>query len=208
MIGLFWNVMLAVCWIFLTGNFEVLNYLFGFFIGYLVVALIHNLVPSLQGYPQRLPRFFAFLGYFIRELVKANIKVAIDIVTPPWHMKPGVISFTVSDLNDLEITVLANQAALEPFRTSTPEREKELLPYLQEPGPMLYDIDLEVGLAPEGKAETVIARTNSLRGALFEIEKTLDPIDAIFMYQVIELTGEVADMAERVGRRLELLLSH
>ena len=114
MIGLFWNVMLAVCWIFLTGNFEVLNYLFGFFIGYLVVALIHNLVPSLQGYPQRLPRFFAFLGYFIRELVKANIKVAIDIVTPPWHMKPGVISFTVSDLNDLEITVLANLISLTP----------------------------------------------------------------------------------------------
>lgn len=47
-----------------------------------------------------------------------------------------------------------------------------------------------------------------LRGALFKIEKTLDPIDAIFMYQVIELTGEIADMAERVGRRLELLLSH
>ncbi|WP_420326149.1 fumarylacetoacetase [Mameliella sp.] len=52
------------------------------------------------------------------------------------------------------------KAALEPFRTSTPERERELLPYLREPGPMLYDIQLEVGLAPEGKPETVIARTN------------------------------------------------
>lgn len=48
----------------------------------------------------------------------------------------------------------------------------------------------------------------SLRGSLFKIEKSLDPIDAMFMYQVIELTGEIADMAERVGRRLELLLSH
>ncbi|MEE8539730.1 MAG: DUF47 family protein, partial [Woeseiaceae bacterium] len=47
-----------------------------------------------------------------------------------------------------------------------------------------------------------------LRGSLFEIEDTLDPIPAIFLYQVIELTGEIADMAERVGRRLELLLSH
>jgi predicted phosphate transport protein (TIGR00153 family) len=47
-----------------------------------------------------------------------------------------------------------------------------------------------------------------LRGALFEIEKTLDPIDAVFLYDVISLTGEIADMAERVGRRLELLLSH
>ena len=48
----------------------------------------------------------------------------------------------------------------------------------------------------------------ALRGALFDIEKELDPIDAMFMYKVIELTGEIADMAERVGRRLELLLSH
>jgi len=48
----------------------------------------------------------------------------------------------------------------------------------------------------------------ALRTSLFEIEKTLDPIDAMFMYRVIELTGEIADMAERVGRRLELLLSH
>ena len=46
-----------------------------------------------------------------------------------------------------------------------------------------------------------------LRTAVFEIEKTLDPIDAMFLYEVIELTGEIADMAERVGRRLELLLS-
>jgi len=48
----------------------------------------------------------------------------------------------------------------------------------------------------------------ALRTSLFEIENTLDPIDAMFMYRVIELTGEIADMAERVGRRLELLLSH
>lgn len=46
-----------------------------------------------------------------------------------------------------------------------------------------------------------------LRSALFQIEKTLDPIDAVFLYEVISLTGEIADMAERVGRRLELLLS-
>lgn len=55
---------------------------------------------------------------------------------------------------------IVTRAALEPFRTSTPERERPLLPYLTEPGPMLYDIDLEVGLTPEGSSETIIARTN------------------------------------------------
>jgi fumarylacetoacetase len=52
------------------------------------------------------------------------------------------------------------RAALEPFRTPTPPREMPLLPHLQEPGPMLYDIALEVGLTPEGGTETVISRTN------------------------------------------------
>ena len=52
------------------------------------------------------------------------------------------------------------KAALEPFRVATPPREVPLLPHLQEPGPMLYDIALEVGLTPGGGAETVIARTN------------------------------------------------
>jgi len=48
----------------------------------------------------------------------------------------------------------------------------------------------------------------ALRAAVYAIEETLNPVDAVFLYKVIELTGEIADMAERVGRRLELLLSH
>lgn len=55
---------------------------------------------------------------------------------------------------------IVTAAALEPFRVSTPKREFELLPHLRDTGPMLYNIDLEVTLAPEGKAATTIARTN------------------------------------------------
>ena len=55
---------------------------------------------------------------------------------------------------------IVTKAALEPFRTATPPREKLLLPYLSEPGPMLYDIDLTAALAPHGKAPTTITRTN------------------------------------------------
>ncbi|WP_197716880.1 fumarylacetoacetase [Mesorhizobium sp. DCY119] len=55
---------------------------------------------------------------------------------------------------------IVTRAALEPFRTSTPKRERPLLAYLREPGPMIYEIELEVTLAPDGKSETVISRTN------------------------------------------------
>ena len=52
------------------------------------------------------------------------------------------------------------KAALEPFRCNTPDREVELLDHLKDCGPMLYDIDLEVLMAPEGGTPTTIAGTN------------------------------------------------
>ncbi|HEU0221814.1 MAG TPA: fumarylacetoacetase [Paracoccaceae bacterium] len=56
---------------------------------------------------------------------------------------------------------IVTAAALAPFRCAGPARERPLLPYLREPGPMLYDIALEVALRPEGaETETVISRTN------------------------------------------------
>lgn len=55
---------------------------------------------------------------------------------------------------------IVTTAALEPFRCDTPEREFELLDHLNDQGPMLFDIDLSVTLAPQGKATTTIARTN------------------------------------------------
>ncbi|GHH00698.1 fumarylacetoacetase [Pseudodonghicola xiamenensis] len=55
---------------------------------------------------------------------------------------------------------IVTKAALEPFRTDTPAREVELLPHLKDCGPMLYDIDLEVTLQPEGGTATTISRTN------------------------------------------------
>tara|TARA_R110002020_G_scaffold358559_12_gene571085 strand:+ start:34631 stop:35884 length:1254 start_codon:yes stop_codon:yes gene_type:complete len=55
---------------------------------------------------------------------------------------------------------IVTRAALEPFRTSTPAREKELLTYLHEPKPMLYDIDLSVTLQPAGGSPKTICETN------------------------------------------------
>jgi predicted phosphate transport protein (TIGR00153 family) len=47
-----------------------------------------------------------------------------------------------------------------------------------------------------------------LRGRLFEMEAGLPPVDVIFLYRVIELIGDIGDTAERIGRRLELLINH
>ncbi len=46
-----------------------------------------------------------------------------------------------------------------------------------------------------------------VRAALMKIEKNLPPIDVMFYYKVIEGIGEVADISERIGSRVELLLA-
>ncbi|WP_343565004.1 fumarylacetoacetase [Kiloniella sp. b19] len=51
-------------------------------------------------------------------------------------------------------------AALQPFAAEMPEREVDLLDHLRDCGPMLYDIELEVGLKPGSGPETIVTRTN------------------------------------------------
>lgn len=48
---------------------------------------------------------------------------------------------------------------------------------------------------------------SSIRHRMYEIEDQYKPIDMMFLYQVVGLIGEVGDMCERTGRRLELMLS-
>lgn len=50
--------------------------------------------------------------------------------------------------------------ALEPFRTSGPRPEKELLPYLQSTGDKTFDIELKVFLKPENGEENLLTTTN------------------------------------------------
>lgn len=46
-----------------------------------------------------------------------------------------------------------------------------------------------------------------LRHKLFRIEKELHPVDAMFHYRVLEEIGDLGDIAQRVGSRLQLLLA-
>ncbi|MCX7560265.1 fumarylacetoacetase [Sulfitobacter sp. F26204] len=77
----------------------------------------------------------------------------------PWEYQP-LGPFQAKAFATTISPWIVTKAALEPFRTPTPEREFELLPYLHEEGPSLYDIDLSVIIQPEGGAQEVISRTN------------------------------------------------
>jgi fumarylacetoacetase len=51
---------------------------------------------------------------------------------------------------------VVTKGALAPFRVATPERERPLLPYLDERDPLLYDTGPEVRLWPEGASRPML----------------------------------------------------
>ncbi len=46
-----------------------------------------------------------------------------------------------------------------------------------------------------------------IRARLFEIERELPPVDVMFLYRLIDWTGDIGDFSQRVGSRLQLLLA-
>lgn len=47
-----------------------------------------------------------------------------------------------------------------------------------------------------------------IRTKLFKQEKDLPPIDVMFLYKVLEWIGDLGDISQRVGSRLDLMLAH
>ena len=47
----------------------------------------------------------------------------------------------------------------------------------------------------------------SIRASLFKLETELAPVDVMFLYKVIDWVGDLADRAQAVGSRLQLLLA-
>lgn len=114
MIAFMWNLLLALIWVVLTGAFNGYNFLLGFVLGYVALSILQRHIPILNGYSRRLPNLIRFAGFFFVELVKANMKVAYDVMTPIWYMKPGVIALPLEAKTDLEITLVANLISLTP----------------------------------------------------------------------------------------------
>ncbi len=114
MTGAIWNLLLGLAWVVLSGDFTGLNLFIGLVFGYIALLLIEPQLEALKGYPARIPRIIRFIGFFLKELVQANLRVGFDILTPPWHMQPGVIAMPLKARTEMEITMVANLISLTP----------------------------------------------------------------------------------------------
>ncbi|PRY15591.1 multisubunit sodium/proton antiporter MrpE subunit [Pontibacter ummariensis] len=67
-----------------------------------------------RSYFRKLPKALNFAGFFLKELLVANLKIAFDILTPHYYMRPTVLALPLAVKTNFEITFLANMISLTP----------------------------------------------------------------------------------------------
>ena len=107
------NVLLALVWTILTGGFTPLNLLGGFLLGYLILFLTRHALGESR-YFLKTGQAISFFLFFLKELVISNFRVAYDVITPSYRMRPAVIAIPLDASTPTEITLLANLITLTP----------------------------------------------------------------------------------------------
>jgi len=102
-----------VIWVALTGEFNVANYLFGFAFSFFTMRMITTGNGNAK-YFKILPKVIGFIFFFLYELVKANVQVAYEVMTPHYNMSPGIVKIPLTAKTNIEITLLANMITLTP----------------------------------------------------------------------------------------------
>ena len=73
----------------------------GHVLGYLILlALVRGGVLRTSPYIGRVHRVVGLVAYFLWELVRANLRLALDVATPRYHMKPGIIAVPLDATRD------------------------------------------------------------------------------------------------------------
>jgi multicomponent Na+:H+ antiporter subunit E len=107
------NMLLALAWVAMSGQFGAANFLLGFGFGYIALLVTRRSIGR-TSYFGRTLRLASFVVFYLRELVLANLRVAYDIVTPTHHMHPGIVAVPLDVRSDAEITLLANLLTMTP----------------------------------------------------------------------------------------------
>ncbi len=139
------NILLAVVWCTLNGDFGITNLIVGLMLGFIVVSLSQRALEQNPHYftntsrtsSEERPNYFTklltvvrFIFWFLWELIIANFRVAYEVVTPSFQMQPGVVGIPLDIKTDAEITMLANLITLTPGTLSLDVSEDRRILYI------------------------------------------------------------------------------
>ena len=107
------NLLLALGWVAMSGHFDVINLLVGFAFGYGVLFFMQRVIGR-SSYFTRTVVLVRFVGFYLLEVLRANVRVAYDVITPTSQAKPGIVAVPLDARTDVEITLLSNLVTMTP----------------------------------------------------------------------------------------------
>ena len=107
------NLVLALVWMAMTGNFDVANLALGFAFGYVVLFLLQRAIGRSRYFSKSIG-LVRFVLFYVLDVVRSNIRVAFDVVTPASRAHPGIVAVPLEARTDVEIAVLANLITMTP----------------------------------------------------------------------------------------------
>ncbi|SHJ01038.1 multisubunit sodium/proton antiporter, MrpE subunit [Dethiosulfatibacter aminovorans DSM 17477] len=123
------HVLLLGLWLVFAERFSIEVLLVGIF-GVILVALINKkLVEKIRlsiGL-KSIPYFFEYLFILLYEIIKANIHVAMLVLSPKPKLSPSFVKHRISLKSDLHRTILANSITLTPGTLTVSMEDDEML---------------------------------------------------------------------------------
>ena len=143
-----WNIILALIWAALSGEFTLRGVLSGFVIAFAVLRVIRR-DEEAANYFRRAGRVAVFIPRFLWELVMANLRMARDVVLPRDRLHPAIIGVPLEARSDAEVTWVANLITLTPGTLTldvSPDRRTLYIHAMDGRDPAAVTADIRTGL--------------------------------------------------------------
>ena len=101
------GILLALAWAALQGEISLPNLLLGYALSYLILSLLAKggVVPHTLA--SGTIRAVSLAGFFVWELMLANVRVALDVLRPCTGIRPAVVAIPLDVTSNDEILLLS-----------------------------------------------------------------------------------------------------
>ncbi|MEM9319382.1 MAG: Na+/H+ antiporter subunit E [Pseudomonadota bacterium] len=107
------NLLLAVVWGALVGEFSLATLAAGFVVGFAALWVVQPLTGATQ-YHARVLAWLRLIVMFVYELIVSSFHVAWDVLTPQHRARPAIIDVPLDVKSDAGILLVTNLISLTP----------------------------------------------------------------------------------------------
>jgi multicomponent Na+:H+ antiporter subunit E len=101
------SILLALAWAAFQGEVTLANLIVGYALGYAILALLARGGVMSATLGARTAHTLELAGFFVWELLLANVRVAADVMRPPTGIRPAVVAIPLDVTSDGEILLLS-----------------------------------------------------------------------------------------------------